>query len=72
MQYREPDFPPPVTRAERIAVLSGYLLLTGGLLALPWLINRSGRGELWLAMAATGVGAGITAFCYISNAVRRM
>jgi hypothetical protein len=71
VQYREPELPPPVTLAERVAVFSGYLLLAGGLLALPWLTNRAGRGELWLAMTATILGAGITAFCYISNAIRR-
>ncbi len=70
--YREPDPFPPASRAERVAVFGGYLLLAGGLLALPWLINRPGPGALRLAMAATILGTCITAFCYISNAIRRL
>jgi hypothetical protein len=74
MPYRPPALPPPVTRAERLAVLSGYVLLAGGLLALPWLINRNecGKLPLWLAMSATVLGAAITASCYIANAIRRL
>ena len=71
--YRSPPIPPPVTPAERAAVLSGYLLLTGGLLALPWLLNWPSQGKwpMWLAMAAAALGAAITAYCYITNALRR-
>lgn len=74
MPYRSPQLPPPVTRGERVAVLSGYLLLVGGLLTLPWLLNRPSHGKLpmWLAMSAVALGAGLTAYCYIANAIRRL
>jgi hypothetical protein len=67
------DIVVPFTRLERFAIFLGILLLFGGMTVLYLSPNiREGGEQFALAAAiATLAGAGLCAFCYIFNAVRR-
>lgn len=75
IDYKRPDVTPPVTRGERVLMVSGYVLLALGFLLIPFVHDSRPllRNPPLLAAAVLGLaGIGVTIFCFIYNAIRRM
>ncbi len=62
----------PATRLERVAMTLGHVLLFGGFAVLFLAPNHSDSAVVFTAATmSTLAGAGVTACCFILNAVRR-
>ncbi len=75
IDYHQPNTPPPVTIGERVCVICGYVLLATGLLLVFTALHGRTVGDnprLRAGLIVLAVGAGVTIFCFIYNAIRRM
>ena len=75
IDYKDPEVPAPVTRAERVTIVSGYVLLAAGFILVPGALDGTPirqNPRMMLALLLLLAGGAVTAFCFIYNALRRM